>query len=184
MKKERKYDVKRISSLLVVALVVVLLPVSALAQSGFVRYENEGLGFSVNYPGDWEYYEGLMGTSFIALSPMESANDAFRENFNVTIEDLGGYSISLDDYYTLGINQLAGAITDFKLIGGGDTVLAGRLAKLVVFTGTQGELELKWLQGYVLVDDLAYVITFVAESDRFDSYMPDVYTAFNTFSVW
>jgi len=43
----------------------------------------------------------------------------------------------LDDYYTLGINQLAGAITDFKLIGGGDTVLAGRLAKLVVFTGTQ-----------------------------------------------
>jgi len=43
MKKERKYDVKRISSLLVVALVVVLLPVSALAQSGFVRYENEGL---------------------------------------------------------------------------------------------------------------------------------------------
>jgi hypothetical protein len=58
-----------------------------------------GNDFSIQYPSGWEINtEGQMATSLVLLAPLESAQDKFKENVNLIIQDLCGYTIDLASY--------------------------------------------------------------------------------------
>ncbi|GEM_PF-1969429 len=173
--------VKKRSLTAALALFIWLL-VSVGAGAGDYRiYENTRFDFSLEYPADWVIREDFMGILFVALAPLEDAADLFQENINVGAEDIGDMQVGLAAYHALGLRELENYITGFNLLISDEAIIAGRAAKIAIFSGRQGDLDLKWLQGQVLHRGLAYTITYTAEPAKFDKYLPAVLSVFNSF---
>lgn len=148
----------------------------------FVKYENAEKGLSIAYPDDWRMQENVMGTVVMFLSPTESETDTFSENVNVVTQDLSKSPMSLDDYTDLNLQQLGTVISDFKLIESGATTMDGMKATYVVYSGTQGVNDLMFRQVWAIDNnDMAYVLTFSAMVDKYESVLPMSDQMFETF---
>jgi len=147
----------------------------------FLTYENPTHGIRIKYPKDWTMQEGFMGTVVVFLSPKADASDVFQENLNVGVEDLSGVSITLDEYTELTIDQMGQFITDFTVIESGKTTLAGNPAYKIVYTGSQAQYSIKWMQIWAIKDDKAYLITYTAETDSFSDFLEIVEAMISSF---
>lgn len=68
--------------------------------------------FSIEYPDSLALNKsGKMGTIFILFLDQETRKGSFRENINLTIEDLTGKNIDLDKYIKISKEQLNNIIT-------------------------------------------------------------------------
>jgi hypothetical protein len=161
---------------------------STLATTGSERAGKwklvEDSTFSIQYPPDWELNRsGQMNTSFIVFSPLSSEKDVFRENVNLLIQDLKGYTITLEKYTEISIEQVKtmlpkSAIVESKRISSP----AGEYQR-IVYTGDQGGLHLKFVQLYRIVNERAFVLTLTCEMERFDEYQADGEAVLNSFRM-
>lgn len=128
--------------------------------------------YSIDYPKDWELNEsGLMGTSFILLSPLSTQTDQFRENINLLVQDLKKHNLDLDAYVEISERQIMTMITNGQILESERVTNQGLEYHKVIYTGTQGKLSLKFEQYYwVIREDKAYVLTFTCEEAQFDAY--------------
>lgn len=126
--------------------------------------------FSVSYPKDWDLdQKGQMGTSFILFSKPSSPQDLFRENVNLLIQNLAGMNINLDKYVEISEEQIKTMIANSQLIE--SKRMSGTLPfHKEIYTGDQGILKLKFEQYYWVKDEKAYVLTFTAEVNQFDTF--------------
>ena len=128
-------------------------------------------GYSIDYPKDWELNEsGQMGTSFILFSPLTSQNDQFRENVNLLVQDLTGYNLDLDGYVEISEGQIKTMITDGKIIESKRVTNQTLDYQKIIYTGKQGNFNLKFEQYYWVVGDKAFVLTLTCEETQFDDY--------------
>jgi hypothetical protein len=140
--------------------------------------------FSIQYPSEWELNDsGILGTSFILLSPLNTETDLFRENINLITEDLKGTEIDLDVYKDISVEQCKQFVTNFYLI---------QIEKLennfgdcyhLIYSGEQGIYKLIFEQYYWIIKDKAYVLTFTAEQNKYKEYLELAYKIINTFEI-
>ena len=104
----------------------------------YLSYENTEHGIDVLYPSDWEYKEDVMGSLVTFLSPQENEKDLFRENINITLEDLSEYQINLKQYNELSIQQLKQFITNIEILSNDTYDGLDEDAYQITFTGKQG----------------------------------------------
>lgn len=138
----------------------------------------------IKYPEDWsEDASGQMGTSLMLFSPLESDNDAFRDNVNIVIQNLQGQGYGLDEYISLSIDQIKLLITDAEIesserLNG----VNGEYHKLVYF-GKQGQFELRFEQLFWIIDEEVFIITFGCEDDKYNMYDEISEGIFNSFRI-
>lgn len=153
----------------------------------------EGTDFTIQYPEYWELDEtGQMGTTFILFLELESSldqilrevertTDQTRENVNLLIQNLSGQNIDLDKYTEIGESQVKTMITNSSLLESkrikGDKGEYHRM----IYTGQQGQFDLKWKQYFWVINDKAYVLTFIADQDRYDNYIEIADKILNSF---
>jgi len=125
----------------------------------------------MEYPEDWTLVDNIAGVAIAFLSPAEGANDTFQENVNLVIQDLQGQAVDLDQYMTETKNQLGKVITDYEFIdderGKADN---GMDVAVLDYTGKQGQNDLYWRQAIMINDGKAYVFTYSAAEDKFDTF--------------
>ncbi|PRY85882.1 PsbP-related protein [Mongoliibacter ruber] len=127
--------------------------------------------YSINYPKDWELNEsGQMGTSFILFSPLTSEKDQFKENVNLLVQDLTGHNLDLDEYVKISEGQIKTMITNGKIIESKRVTNQSLNYHKVIFSGKQGDFNLKFEQNYWVVGDKAFVLTLTCEETQFDNY--------------
>ena len=127
--------------------------------------------YSIDYPKDWELNEsGQMGTSFILFSPLSSPKDQFKENVNLLVQDLTGYNLDLNGYVEISVGQIKTMITDGKIIESKRLKNQKLDYQKIIYTGKQGNYNLKFEQYYWVVDDKAFVLTLTCEETQFDNY--------------
>ncbi|MCK6695626.1 MAG: hypothetical protein L6Q97_26420, partial [Thermoanaerobaculia bacterium] len=79
-------------------------PVSKTAEEWSALAEQN---YSIEYPGSWELNRpGQGGPNFLLFSQLGSAEDTFRENVNLLIQDLKGMDIDLDKYTAISEEQI------------------------------------------------------------------------------
>src|SRR5690606_13367283 len=67
--------------------------------------------YTIEYPSDWTLDQsGRMGTTFIVMTDLVSADDRFRENINLIIQDLSASPMTLSEYVELTQSQLSTVI--------------------------------------------------------------------------
>ena len=162
---------KKIASILVLGLVVSFVLSSGwCAVEESVTYRNQEKGFSIEFPGDWEQIEGYMGTTILALSPLENAQDRFRENVNVIVNTLPE-EISLDEHFQQNLAAIGEALGDYQELGKGSTTIDKTDTRWLAYSHRMEGYQLKALVYIMIKNGREYVITFSANSDDFSRYL-------------
>ena len=138
--------------------------------------------FSIEYPSDWELNESRqMGTSFFLFSPLESEQDNFKENINLIVQDLSGYDLDLAEYSEISENEIKRLITKAIIIQSEPIKMENQTFHQMIYSGTQGTLNLKYYQRYYIKSNKAYVLTFTCEENKFDVFKKVGETILNSF---
>lgn len=106
----------------------------------------------------------------IFLSPPEDAFDQFLENLNIVIEPLPP-QMTLQEYVKICVQQMSQ--TPLQLQENGPATIAQREAYRCVYTGplpnqTAGE----WMQYLIVANSKGYVVTYTAQLEKFDKFLP------------
>ena len=143
----------------------------------------EGSNYSIQYPPDWELNQsGLMNTSFILFSPLESSDDKFRENVNLLIQDLSGKKIDLNKFTEISTEQVKTMILNSHIIENKRIKNnAGEYHKMH-YSGDQGAFHLEFEQYYWVFKDKAYVLTFTCEQTKFTKFKEMAENILNSFA--
>lgn len=152
--------------------------------------------YTIRYPDSLEVDEsGKLGVRFFLYFPNESLEDRFRENINLTTEDLQGRDITLDDYAELSIRQIKNYIPEAEIIEKSvETDKEGNRYYRLMFSGVQGigsgtdggynpRFELTFLQHYKIAGGKAYVLTLTGERHRFADYQKTGEQIMSTFRI-
>jgi hypothetical protein len=122
--------------------------------------------FKLKYPDNWELNQtGIAGTKFILFMP-NAQPVTFRDNINLIIQDLTGQNMDLKKFADLSKAQVQQFITNAN-IATSETSADGKKHKMI-YSGSQGQLNLKWQQYYWVKNEKAYILTFTADQNSFD----------------
>lgn len=128
--------------------------------------------YLIQYPDSFDIDKsGQMGMSFILLSRQTSQQDLFRENVNLLIQDLTGQNINLDKYVEISEGQIKTMITDGNLIESNRLTDKNTEYQRVIYTGKQGQFDLKWQQLYWVANNKAFVLTLTCEENKYEKYV-------------
>jgi hypothetical protein len=124
-----------------------------------------------------------MGTELYLFSPLEDETDKFRENVNVTIQNLVGQNINLDKYKQITENQLNTMVTDCKVFE--STILKSSEKDLykVVYAMTQGKFRLKITSFCYIKNEKAYLTTFSSELSKYEQFRDVAEKILNSFLI-
>ena len=127
--------------------------------------------YSIQYPDNWELNtDKSMGTSFILFTEQTSSEDKFRENINLSIQNLEGYNLNLDAYVAISEEQISKMVTNGIIFESKRLNTNNTEFQKVIFTGKQGLFQLKFVQYYFVKDEKAYVLTFTCEEIQYEKY--------------
>jgi hypothetical protein len=146
--------------------------------SDLVPYNNPNLGFSLEYPTNWEKEESL---TFV--SPQGGIGNRTPEVISITTEVLPTSDFNLDRYTEAALGQVE-VFRDFRLLNSSSTTLGGLPAHLIVYTFTdESQTPLQNLQVWTVKDGTAYVITYGGTPEEFDSSLPAFQRIIDSFSL-
>jgi PsbP-like protein len=141
-------------------------------------YSNPNLGFSLEYPSDWQKEESL---TFV--SPQGGIDNRSPEAISITTEILPTSDFSLDRYSEAALRQVE-SFQDFKLLNSSSTILAGLPAHMILYTFTDESLTpLQNLQVWTIKDGVAYIITYGGVPEEFESSLPALQNVMDSFSL-
>jgi serine/threonine-protein kinase len=145
--------------------VFLLIPTLLFSQTNNITLKTHtDKEFSIKYPSNWELNsEGKMTTSFVLFAPLESTQDKFKENINLIIQDLSGYTIDLEAYTAISEQQLKNAVVNFKLVESKQIKNEKDTYHHIIYEGEQAGFKLYFQQQYRVKNNKAYVLTFTAE---------------------
>jgi len=141
-----------------------------------ILYSNPNLGFSLEFPSDWQKEESL---TFV--SPQGGIGNRAPEVISITTEVLPTPDYSLDRYSEAALGQVE-SFQDFKLLNSSSTSLAGLPAHMIVysFTDEGNQTPLQNLQAWTIKDGMAYIITYGGIIEEFDSSLPALQSVLDT----
>lgn len=140
--------------------------------------------YAIQYPANWELNQsGQMGSSFILFSPLESAQDSFKENINLIIQDLAGYNVDLNQYTQISEEQIKTMLQNASILESKRLKNTNGEYQKMVYTATQNNYRLKFLQYYWVAKQKAYILTFTAEQNKYDTYLNTAEKIFNSFKI-
>lgn len=145
---------------------------SLTGDSQTLLYENTLRGVSLEYPSTWEKKENV-GPALLVLSTPTGAN------LNLLVQGQASQSLTLEYYNELSLKQLAGlGATSLEQ---NDAFLADEPAYQVIYTLKNETLKL-W-QIWMIKDNLAYLLTYTARAENFETHLADVQRMVESFKV-
>ena len=159
-------------SLLLATLALILLaaPTLAFAQDGFTEHAYRD-AFRLSAPEGWEVRQDVRTVLLIALASQDGPDDPFRENVNVTTQNVPE-GATLDAFYDDAFAEIAQSTIGFSEIETRNVRLGGVPAKRLVYEYPFGARAFRVLT-YVLLDgDQGYFLTGTALAEQYDDYAP------------
>ncbi|WP_019508762.1 serine/threonine-protein kinase [Pleurocapsa sp. PCC 7319] len=146
-------------------------------------YENPSQGFRVNYPEVWskQNRDDFFATGVVFFSPLEDDSDRFKERVSVLVENLSS-EMSLAQYTDESIAEIK-RLSDPK-VGAAQSIILGQSeARQVVYHGEENGNRVQRMQTWSVKNKQAYVITYTAKPDSYDSYLPTVEKMIESFET-
>ena len=138
----------------------------------------------MKYPKDWRIEEEVEndaidgeGDLAVFYSPLESRLDDYEEKLWLSVDDLLGENMTLEEYTKGVIRHNNDTVKDFKLLDldTDNILLAGQPAYRVVSTETlKDETIVKRMELGTIISDKVYYLTYYANEDKYDDYFPVV----------
>ena len=146
-------------------------------------YENSRQGFKINYPDDWSQQnrDDFFATGVVFFSALEDSSDRFKERVSILVEDLAA-DTSLTQYTATSLAEIK-RLSDPN-IGAAQTINLGQqLGKQIVYQGEENGGAVQRLQAWSVKDNQAYVITYTARPESYETFLPTVEKMMESFEV-
>nr|WP_321231756.1 PsbP-related protein [uncultured Psychroserpens sp.] len=163
-------------------LALVFMSNIVFAQDEWKTLEKEN--YSISYPTTWEHSDKKPqpSTQFVLFSEVASQEkDSFRENINLSTENLNGQNPSLSDYTRVSLDQVKAQVPTAKIVASSTTKVNGIDVSDITWSATFGAIDLKFRQFLFIKNGTAYILTYTGSSSEFDNYSKVVNTTFNSF---
>ena len=146
-------------------------------------YENDELGFQVDYPQAWKQKErkDMFVTGVYFSAPLESDRDRFQERVSVSVEDLDTAK-SLADYTKDALAEIK-QLSDPDVKAAQAANLGAAEARQVMYTGEENGNSVQKMQTWSVQEQQAYVVTYTAQPDSYDNYLPTVENMLQSFEI-
>jgi len=154
---------------------------NAQVDEEFLTYENKENGIVIQYPSNWEVTTEIRGVIVAFFSPLENEDDQFSENLIVVSQvllDNVTLDISVNNTISY-FKQLSG----FNLIDSQPTTLAQNSAWKIVYQLSSSERDVKTVKVFTIKDHVGYSVTYGAESEKFEKYLPTVEKMIQSFMI-
>lgn len=147
-------------------------------------YENSSQGFKINYPEMWlpRNRDDFFATGVIFVSPLENDTDNFKEKVSVLVENLSS-EISLAQYTDESIAEIK-KLSDPSVGDALESTLGDNEARQVIYRGEENGKSVQRMQTWSVKDNQAYVITYTAQPDNYDNYLPTVEKMLTSFEIY
>jgi serine/threonine-protein kinase len=158
-------------------------PSKPLPPENFLTYGNSTLGIKMKYPQSWERrdIDNLITGEVVAfVSPKQSNTDKFQEKLTISVEDFSG---TLEDFSDTSTKDITRHLVKAEIQKPSDTTLANKSAYQLIYTGKDGEKNLKSMQLFTLRGDKAYVITYTAAIDNYNDFIQTAETMIKSFEI-
>lgn len=130
-----------------------------------------GENYKLAYPKSWTPDTSkTLGPAVFIFSPLENAEDKFRENANVLIQDLKGEDINLARYKEITDKQVNDLATDGEIFESSISRKNNQEFYRITYAMTQGKLRVKITSVCFIQNEKAYLATFSSEVDKYDTY--------------
>ena len=156
-----------------ITLLLLFLSTTLFAQKDWKTLEKDE--YAISYPEDWESSNKKPQPTmeFLLLSDENTQKeDLFRENINLTTEDLGDRELTVEAYTTISIDQIVAQIPTAKVGSSQSITIDGREAKSIVWSADFGNgMILKFKQVLIIYSGKAYILTFSSSEAEFNIYI-------------
>ena len=138
----------------------------------FRLFHDRTYGFDIKYPGSWEVVRAPKpGVAAAFVSPKENALDVFRENVNITVEDVPAEIATLQDFSDKIILQMTKVFKNIKVRESRPFMFGERKGRRVVFTADKPDaitiLNVWTIKGA----GKSYILTYMAMSRKYQKYL-------------
>jgi len=144
------------------------------------EYYDKEERFSIIPPAGWEQQQGVMAAAVVFLSPMEHADDGFRENINVVVEKLPS-DLDFDEYVAASKANMRKLLTDFEELESSRRTVNGMIGERLIYAHRMGQVKCRVLLYIFVENGRGYNVTCTAGPDTFDEYLPDFEKACESF---
>lgn len=111
---------------------LILLLVGCQSGQKGERFYAKDQGFSLSVQSLWEVKENFSGIRFLALSPLESERDVYRENISVMVEELVK-AYTLEEFTSEAIAAVKASMDSFEEVSAGEASIGGEKARWVSY---------------------------------------------------
>ena len=138
------------------------------------QYENLDRGFRVSYPQTWskQNRDDFIATGIVFFSPLENDSDSFQEQVSVLVEDLPSQQ-SLSEYTEQSVAEIK-QLSDPNIDAAIPITLGTEEGRQIVYQGEVNGSPVQRMQSWSLKGNRAYIITYTAKPDDYDTYLPMV----------
>lgn len=139
-------------------------------------------GYSISYGSDLRLDEtGQHGAEFSLSIPTEAVTGGFAENLNLVIQNLANMDIDLNKFVEISENQVKDS--NGILVESKRCKINGKDAHKLISEGQYNDFELKYMQYYLIENEKAYVLTYMAKKSHFDKYLDRMEAVMNSFRI-
>ena len=145
----------------------------------YAGYANKKAKFELQYPTDWQKEE--IDNTVMFLSRPESKADKYSDSVTVAVQESSDKLMSLVKYTQASVEQIKQVIDNYKIISQKDGALGSLPAYYIEFTGKNGDMQMAWFQAWTVKDGQIYILSFAAEANSYQKYLPIAKTIFASF---
>lgn len=136
--------------------------------------------YTIIIPEGWKIKEGCLPGDCSLLAPHDNFEDTFLENINIVVAKAPAKNYPVKKYADFSVGYLPSVIENFEVI---DRKPIANNGEYVIYQGIKSDFKQTWKQYYFIKNEGLYIITFTAETDRFDEYINKIQANLDSFQI-
>ncbi len=146
-------------------------------------YENSSYSFALDYPTTWssQNRDDFFASGVVFFSPLEEDSDQFKERVSILVENLASDS-SLEQYTEQSLVEIK-RLSDPNIGEAQATNLGKEAGRQILYRGEESGTPVQRMQAWAVKDNQAYVITYTAEPESYERYLPAVEKMIESFAI-
>ncbi len=138
--------------------------------------------YKIDYPSSWRLKAGCAANECSILAPADTLTlqDAYTESINLTYNPLPSANYTVDQYAKFSIDYLPKVVKNFKVVE--KKRLKPNVIRLT-YTGEKDTFKQTWRQYYYVKSSKVYIVTFSAETQKYDYYETIIESFLNSFTL-
>lgn len=138
--------------------------------------------YKIDYPSTWRLKAGCAANECTILAPSDTLTspDTYLESINLTFNSLPSATYTVDKYAQFSIDYLPKVVKNFKVVE--KKKLKSNVIRLT-YTGEKDTFKQTWRQYYYVKSSKLYIVTFSAETPKYDYYQKIIESFLNSFTL-